>query len=181
MRAIRGNSRQMRSIARLIATVILAIVAGLLGRNHLGNNKKSTDPVPADVRGAARVIDGDSLYVGGDEVRLKGIDAPEGRQTCLRDGRDWDCGNAARDALRRLISKDVVVCRGVERDKHGRVLAYCTAGGRDLNAGMVFQGMAVAYGGYNREEAEARANKRGLWSSQFETPRDWRHERGIGL
>ncbi|MCB1484044.1 MAG: thermonuclease family protein, partial [Hyphomicrobiaceae bacterium] len=85
----------MRSIARLIATVILAIVAALLGRNHLGNNPKSTDPVPADVRGAARVIDGDSLYVGQNEVRLKGIDAPEGRQTCLRDGRDWDCGNAA--------------------------------------------------------------------------------------
>jgi len=75
----------------------------------------------------------------------------------------------------------VVVCRGVERDKHGRVLGYCTAGGRDLNAGMVASGMAVAYGGYNREEAEARAQKRGLWGSDFKSPRDWRHERGIGL
>jgi endonuclease YncB( thermonuclease family) len=46
---------------------------------------------------------------------------------------------------------------------------------------MVASGMAVAYGGYNREEAEARAQKRGLWGSDFKLPRDWRRERGIGL
>lgn len=175
----RGYNRQ--SMARLIAAVIMALVAAVFGHKHLGNNPKSTDPVPAELRGAGRPVDGDSLFVGRDEVRLKGIDAPEGRQTCTRDGRDWDCGNAARDALRRLIGNDVVVCRSVERDKHGRVLGYCTAGGRNLNAGMVASGMAVAYGGYNREEAEARAQKRGLWGSDFKSPRDWRHERGIGL
>ncbi len=179
MRIRQGYNRQ--AVARLIATVIMAVVAAVLGHKQLGNKPKRTDPVPAELRGAARTVDGDSMFVGRDEVRLKGIDAPEGRQTCTRDGRPWACGDAARDELRRLIGNAPVLCRGVERDVHGRVLAYCTAGGRDLNAGMVASGMALAYGGYNREEAQARSAKRGLWASQFEAPRDWRHERGIGL
>ncbi|MEQ1715671.1 MAG: thermonuclease family protein, partial [Hyphomicrobium sp.] len=134
-----------------------------------------------DVQGAARAVDGDSLFVGRDEVRLQGIDAPEGKQTCTRAGLSWDCGNAARDELRRLIGKDVVRCQAAERDKHGRVLGQCSAGGRDLNAGMVASGFAVSYGGYLREQGEAKARRRGLWSGEFQTPRDWRHERGIGL
>lgn len=169
-----------QQIVRLILLVVLAAVTSIYGRKYMDSNTKY-DPVPADVRGAARLIDGDSLYVGRDEVRLKGIDAPEGRQTCTRDGRSWDCGNAARDELSRLIGNDTVVCTAAERDQHGRVLAYCSAGGRDLNAGMVSSGMALAYGGYTRQESEARAKKRGLWAGDFEPPRDWRHERGIGL
>ena len=39
------------------------------------------------VSGPAAVIDGDSLRVAGVEVRLHGVDAPEGRQTCERGGR----------------------------------------------------------------------------------------------
>jgi endonuclease YncB( thermonuclease family) len=40
--------------------------------------------------------------------------------------------------------------------------------------------MAVAYGGYEAEEAEARATKRGIWATQFERPADYRkkHPRG---
>lgn len=167
-------------LARLIATLIVAVIGALFGHKQLSPSKKS-DPVAPEVRGAGRAVDGDSLFVGRDEVRLKGIDAPEGRQTCTRDGRSWDCGTAARDELRRLIGKDVVVCRSVERDKHGRVLGYCSAGGRDLNAGMVAAGMAMAYGGYLREQGEAKARRKGLWAGEFDTPRDWRHERGIGL
>lgn len=182
MRSRRGNERSFdrNKLARLIATLILAVVSALLGHNQLNKNAKNT-PLADEIRGAARPIDGDSLTVGREEVRLKGIDAPEGRQSCTRDGASWDCGNASRDELRRLIGKDVVVCRTVERDKHGRALGYCSAGGRDLNAGMVSSGLAVAYGGYLREQGEAKARRRGLWAGEFEQPRDWRHERGIGL
>ena len=70
------------------------------------------------------------------------------------------------------LGKDVVQCRVFERDKHGRLLAQCSAGGRDLNAGMVASGLAVAYGGYLREQGDAKAKRRGLWGSEFQQPRD---------
>ncbi len=45
--------------------------------------------------GPARVVDGDTLFVAGERIRLHGIDAPEKDQTCSIDGRDWACGIAA--------------------------------------------------------------------------------------
>ncbi|MBK9078254.1 MAG: thermonuclease family protein [Hyphomicrobium sp.] len=172
-----------RQLVKWIAALIVAALGALFGQEHLTGSRPrtpSSGPAPDQISGAGRAIDGDSLFVGRDEVRMKGIDAPEGKQVCTRDGRDWDCGNAARDELRRLIGKDVVQCQVFERDKHDRLLAACSAGGRDLNAGMVSSGMAVAYGGYLREQGDAKAKRRGLWGSEFQQPRDWRHERGIG-
>lgn len=181
---MQGLSRDVQRQLKKWLPVLVALVLGaLFGQEQFSGRgqRNTTGPMPNQVSGAVRLIDGDSLFVGGNEVRMKGIDAPEGRQTCTRDGRSWDCGNAARDELRRLIGNDAVQCNVLERDKHGRYLATCSAGGRDLNAGMVASGMAVAYGAYLREQGDAKARRRGLWGSQFQQPRDWRHERGIGM
>lgn len=45
--------------------------------------------------GEVRVIDGDTLEVGAETIRLWGIDAPEGGQRCRRAGVSYDCGAAA--------------------------------------------------------------------------------------
>ncbi len=49
-------------------------------------------PALADVAGTASVIDGDTIEVHGQHIRLHGIDAPEGRQLCRLDGKPWQCG-----------------------------------------------------------------------------------------
>ena len=43
-------------------------------------------PALADVTGKPRVIDGDTIEVGTERVRLHGIDAPEAGQTCNAGG-----------------------------------------------------------------------------------------------
>lgn len=178
----RNRQYNRQSLARWVATLIMLIVAALFGRDQFpqtGRNP-SGGPLPDRISGAGKPIDGDSLRVGQNEVRLKGIDAPEGRQTCQRDGRSWPCGEESRRELVRLIGSDIVECTVSERDRFNRYLSRCRAGGRDLNAGMVSSGFAFAYGGYVREEGDAKARKRGLWSGEFQRPREWRDDHGIG-
>lgn len=40
--------------------------------------------------------------------------------------------------------------------------------------------MAVSYGAYRDQERAAKAARRRPGAGDFQMPRDWRHERGIG-
>lgn len=138
-------------------------------------------PVPETLVGRPQLVDGDSFTLNGSEVRMLGIDAPEGRQTCSRDGRSWPCGEAARSHLQSMIGNREVRCEVDRRDQHARVLATCRVGMENLNRAMVRDGFAVGFGTYYQdEERAARAAKRGIWAGEFERPQDWRRERGIG-
>lgn len=133
-----------------------------------------------EVAGRARVIDGDTLDLGGQKVRLFGIDAPELDQVCDRDGRRWACGDAARAALAQIVGGRRVICAVQDIDRYGRNVATCLAGGEDVAALMVRQGLAVAYrrysGRYINAEAAARADGIGLWASTYLTPEAHRAE-----
>ena len=130
--------------------------------------------------GAAIVNDGDSLTLGTERIRMRGIDAPEYQQICSRDGADYACGRLARQALVRLISGNPVTCSGWQRDRYGRLLGDCKAGGKDLNRAQVEAGWAVAYGDFEIEEAAARAGKAGIWAGTFDEPHDWRESHHDG-
>ena len=54
---------------------------------------------PGALSGPARVVDGDTLDMGGVRVRLHGIDAPEIAQSCRAGGQRWSCGREATRAL----------------------------------------------------------------------------------
>ena len=56
------------------------------------------------VTGRARVIDGNTLEIAGERIRLEGIDAPESIQLCRGlSGNPYRCGVRAIEALRARI------------------------------------------------------------------------------
>lgn len=125
------------------------------------------------VTGLARVIDGDTIVIDGEHVRLEGIDAPEAAQSCgRRSGGTWKCGNAASEALAALVARRQVTCESRGNDKYGRMLGVCLVDGVDINAKMVREGFAWAFVKYSRsyvqEEAEARTAKVGIWQGEAE-------------
>ena len=143
-------------------------------RRHTGSGRGGTSR--ADVSGIARVLDGDTIEIGTVRVRLWGVDAPEGRQECLAQGRPWPCGRRATQALADRIDGRRVVCE--ERDRDGRIVAVCMHRGNDVNAWLVREGWALAFRRFTRayvdEEAAARSARRGLWRGDFVRPWDWR-------
>jgi endonuclease YncB( thermonuclease family) len=132
-----------------------------------------------ELQGPFYAIDGDTLAAGAERLRLLGIDAPEADQTCGGEGTSpWRCGDAAQQALTSLTRDPATECGGDARDRYGRILVQCHRDTLDINAELVKQGMAVAFGSYHTEEATAREAGRGIWAGPFERPKDWRAGRG---
>jgi endonuclease YncB( thermonuclease family) len=154
--AVAGHARVMR---RLLAIVLAVFVA-----------------MPAL---AQRVVDGDTLAIDGTTYRLEAFDAPEAGQTC--DGGTWLPGPLATAALVRLIAERPVECRPVTRDRYGRTVARCYAGGDDLSALMVAAGWGWAFRRYSVEllpiEAEAKAHGLGVHAHDCVPPWEWRAAR----
>ena len=140
-------------------------------------------PALADVSGPARIIDGDTLEIQGQRIRLHGIDAPESRQLCHLDGKPWQCGKDATNALADMIARRPVTCEDLGRDRDERIIARCTVAGEDIESWMVVNGWAIAYRrfslDYVEEEAEAQAARRGIWASEFVKPWEWRRGKRI--
>lgn len=157
------------SVCRILATALIAGVCGGF-----------VNAASADVIGEARIIDGDTIQVSGERVRLHGIDAPESRQSCMLSGADWPCGQNAARALTSVTNGQVVTCKGNRRDRYGRLVAVCYVGADDLNARMVRDGWALAYrryaSDYVDQEVQARAAGSGIWQGQFIEPWDWRRQ-----
>lgn len=128
--------------------------------------------------GSAVALDGDTLRMGDERVRLFGIDAPESAQTCDRKGQQWSCGGDAKALLAEIVSGGTVECTARDRDSYGRIVASCRVGARDLAGVMVREGLALALPEFSLDyvEAQARAKSFGLalWGSVFQTPAEFR-------
>ncbi|MBL8581405.1 MAG: thermonuclease family protein [Rhizobiaceae bacterium] len=167
-KAARGTIGKLADVA--VAVAVLALVAVIALRLDRVEMRGTT--------GHPVVNDGDSLTLSGQRIRLRGIDAPEYRQICRKDGEAYPCGRQARSFLAGLIGERPVACRGWERDRYGRLLATCAVGGEDLALRMVEAGWAVSYGDFAAAEAGARQQRIGLWAGDFDRPRDWRQMHG---
>ena len=135
----------------------------------------------AEIVGKARIIDGDTIDIAGQRIRLHGIDAPEAMQTCRAEGRTYRCGRDATTALAGKIGQRPVACHQKDTDRYGRVVAVCWIGAENLNAWMVWQGWAVAYRRFSKDyvlhEDAAKEARRGVWRGQFQMPWEWRSAR----
>lgn len=151
-----------------LAVVFGAMLWALVPDLHVGN---------------PRILDGDTLALEEERIRLSGIDAPELEQQCGRAGKQWRCGAAASEMLGKRIGEGSVLCLGNGRDAYKRVLARCYTVRGDLGRYLVEQGLAVTTGAhgsrYEAVQAVAIKNLKGIWRGPFEFPRQWRERQRL--
>ena len=161
-----------RSAGTLLAILVLLLIAAVAGRFA---------PAEPPMSGRATAVDGDTLRLDGERVRILGIDAPELEQSCTdASGTQWQCGQTARTKMAGLLKGANIDCKPQGHDRYGRVLAHCYSGPNDLAQTMVRAGLAVADGDYFSDEAQARNDKAGIWAGLFIEPAQWRREHDIG-
>lgn len=147
----------------LIFNIIILIL--LLSNNIL---------IAKTIIGAAIIIDGDTVHINSNKIRLHGIDAPEIKQNCIFKKKNWSCGKQSTIELKKLINDRIIKCIVNNIDIYNRYVGICSVNGIILNQLMVKKGWALAYRYYSRdyviEEKFARDNKLGIWKGEFENP-----------
>ena len=149
--------------------VILVISVSLLIFFLIFNQVRSQD---------LRVVDGDTIHLNGEKIRFTGIDTPELKQTCLKEGVINPCGVIAKEILIKKINDNKVECISNGKDQYKRTLAECFVNGESLSSYLVRSGYGFAYRKYSTkfilDEDYAKANKIGMWSMKFDYPWDYR-------
>lgn len=139
--------------AWLAVLCILGLAALWLGRSvlPLGDGRQEVPALrwQACAEAASRercVVDGDSIRIGGETVRLAGLDAPELAGRCEA---ERVAAHAARGALLAWLNAGAFTLTEPEsgRDKYGRPLRTLTRGRSDAAAVLVAQGLAQSYSG----------------------------------
>lgn len=128
------------------------------------------------IKGRAVIVDGDTINLGDVKVRLYGIDAPEAGQKCnKKNGGKWNCGKEAIRTLKRLISKNLVTCKGKKWDSFDRLIAVCHVGKIELNRRLVRVGLAWNFDKYSStyKSLENRSRKLKLGVFQADTIKPW--------
>lgn len=152
-----------------VAAICVAICAAL------------SDAQAYDFRaGEVAAVDGDTLRIGSQRIRLSAMDAPELSQTCRAgNGALTLCGRDARNALSRLV-RNGARCVVETYDRYGRAVATCTnPAGIEIGREMIRMGWAVPYwryGGarYSKAFDEALAADAGMHAGKFIEPERWR-------
>ena len=125
-----------------------------------------------------RVVDGDTIHLNGEKIRFTGIDTPELKQTCIKEGFINPCGVTAKEILIVKIGDNKVECISEGKDRYKRTLAECFVNNESLSSYLVRSGYAFAYRRYSKkfipDEDYAKDNKIGMWSMKFQYPWDYR-------
>ena len=84
-----------------------------------------------------RVIDGDTLDIQGQRIRIANIDAPESKQTCSLNGSAYYCGKTSTQFLRSFIGGSKATCKVISKDRYKRFISTCYVRETDIGAVMV--------------------------------------------
>jgi endonuclease YncB( thermonuclease family) len=133
-------------------------------------------------------VDGDTIELSKQRIRLNGVDAPETAQICQdRTGRDYRCGQVAAEALDEWLARSRPTrCVGVSRDQYNRIVADCfRADGQSVQKWLVRSGHALDWPRYSKgafapDQAAARAAGSGVWQGRFDPPWEFRAEKRSG-
>ena len=130
--------------------------------------------------GKAKIIDGDTIHIRENKIRLYGIDAPETDQECLHSNKKWQCGKDSTNFLKKITHNRIVECKINGVDKYKRYIGICFTNQKNLNKHMVKNGWAIAYRYYSKyyidEELIAKKNKKGIWRGEFQEPYKFREK-----
>ena len=125
-----------------------------------------------------RVVDGDTIHLNGEKIRFTGIDTPELKQTCIKEGFIDQCGVTAKEILIVKIGDNKVECISEGKDRYKRTLAECFVNDESLSSYLVRSGYAFAYRRYSKkfisDEDYAKDKKIGMWSMDFQYPWNYR-------
>jgi len=137
------------------------------------------------VKGDAKVIDGRTVEINGQQVRMANIDAPDLDQVCFTKKKyfKFRCGVVAVEKLAKLIAHNRLSCEGTTTTDKGLLLATCWVGEPpqriDINEQAVLNGWAVydpaQSNKYKRVQGAARTLRQGLWRAKFVMPWEWRN------
>jgi micrococcal nuclease len=142
----------------LAAAACAGIAVGLGQRPGLRGSPEADASAPVTASfsycqwggGSNCVVDGDTFWIGGEKVRIAGIDAPETHPSrCAEEAR---LGNAATDKLHDLLNSGAVTMTSIDRnrDVYGRLLRNVAVNGADVGEAMVEAGVAREYGSGRR-------------------------------
>ena len=125
-----------------------------------------------------KVIDGATIHLNGKKIRFIGIDTPELKQNCIKEGAIEQCGLTAKKILIEKIGDSKVKCISEGKDQYKRILAECFVNNESLSSYLVRSGYAFAYRKYSKkfikDEDYARTKKFGMWAMKFDYPWDYR-------
>ena len=91
-----------------------------------------------------KITDGDTIKINGEKIRFSGIDTPELKQTCIKQGVKKPCGITAKKILIDRIVNNKVTCLKEGKDQYKRTLAECFVNNESLSSYLVRSGYALS-------------------------------------